>query len=66
MYICTKCYYSGRPVETAKDKPGGISGFISAVFNANSKVDTCQQCHNQNLIALTTDEGKKLLDSVTK
>ncbi len=66
MYICTKCYYSGKPVETEKGKSGGISGFISAVFSASSKVETCPQCKSQNLIALNTDEGKKVLDSITK
>lgn len=66
MYICTKCYYSGWPVETGREKTGGISGFISAVFSVSTKIETCPQCNNQKLIALTTEEGKKILDSITK
>ena len=66
MYICTKCYYSGSPVKKTNDNSGLISGFISAVLRAKPEIKSCLQCSNEKLLALNSNEGKHLLDSITK
>ena len=67
MYICSRCYYSGLPSdEEAESKPGGLSGFISSIFGSGNKKWPCPKCEKETFVSLNTDQGKEILDSITK
>ncbi|HSG31614.1 MAG TPA: hypothetical protein VLB82_08725 [Thermodesulfobacteriota bacterium] len=67
MYICSRCYYSGLPTGGAVEaKSGGLSGFINSLFGSGNKKLSCPNCEKETFISLVSDEGKEILDSVTK
>jgi hypothetical protein len=66
MYICSLCYYSGSPNEDEKSDSGGLSGFIGSIFGSGNKTVTCPKCEKKAMISLNTDQGKEILDSITK
>ncbi len=66
MYICSRCYYSGLPTEDTNNKSGGFSGFISSLFGSGQNNQLCPKCEKESMVSLTTDQGKEIMDSITK
>ncbi|NIP39196.1 MAG: hypothetical protein GWM89_09130 [Candidatus Dadabacteria bacterium] len=66
MYICSQCYYSGSPSEGENSSQGGLSGLIGSIFGSGNKTLTCPVCEKKAMIFLNTDQGKEIMDSVTK
>ena len=66
MYICSRCYYSGLSSDAVESKPGGLSGFISSIFGSGDQNSTCPKCEKETFVSLNTDQGKEILDSITK
>jgi hypothetical protein len=52
--------------DDAKSKSGGLSGFIGSIFGSGNNNLTCPKCEKETMVSLNTDQGKEILDSITK